>query len=87
MADVVQLAGGDAGIYMLADHVQHFSGQFSGAAHAIVIFGFVDGDGADVVVHEAKFWVLGFRLWVVEFFVIIAAYAPGCNIDSRKPIT
>ena len=45
VADAVELVGGDAGLHVRRDHVQHLGGQAAGHAHLLDLFGGFDGDG------------------------------------------
>src|SRR5581483_7755372 len=39
VAEVVQLAGGDAGLHVRADEVEHFGGEAPGDTHPLELFG------------------------------------------------
>jgi hypothetical protein len=45
VAQVVQLAGGDAGLHVRGDEVEHLGGEPPGDAHALQLFGGLQDDG------------------------------------------
>ena len=44
VAEAVELVGGDPGLHMLADHVEHFGGEAARFAHLLLLFRGLQGD-------------------------------------------